>query len=114
MNTQSTSIPLDPMKIPKPLSNPAAAVIRDTLEHQGISQAAAARAMNISTAQLSDIIRQRKSVSAAIALRFQFCFGVPADFLIRLQAQFDFQKAYHSKGASIRREVTTLTAEAQP
>jgi plasmid maintenance system antidote protein VapI len=64
--------------------------------------------MNISKTQLSDIIRQRKGVSASIALRFQYCFGVPADLIVRLQAQFDFQKAYHSKSEEIRKEVRTL------
>jgi addiction module HigA family antidote len=108
MKMRSSSIPRDPLKVPKPVSNPAAAVIRDTLEHHGVSQQAAANAMKISAAQLSDVIRQRKGVSAAVALRFQFCFGVPADFLVRLQAQHDFQTAYHSKGLEIRREVKSL------
>lgn len=108
----TAAIPRDPLKVPKPLSNPAAAVIRDAIGHHGVTQADAAVAMNISKAQLSDIICQRKGVSAAIALRFQFCFGVPADFLVRLQAQHDFQKALHSKGPGIRREVTTLVAGA--
>jgi addiction module HigA family antidote len=112
MNSKSTAIPRDLLKIPKPVSNPAASVIRDTLDHQGISQVAAAKAMNISTTQLSDIIRQRKGVSAAVAIRFQFCFGVPADFLVRLQAQYDFQKALHSNGPGIGLEVTTLVAGA--
>ena len=101
-------IPRDPLKVPKPLSNPAAAIIRDTIGHHGVTQADAAVAMNISKAQLSDIICQRKGVSAAIALRFQFCFGVPADLVIRLQAQFDYQKAYHAKSEQIRKEVRTL------
>lgn len=108
MKTKATAIARNALEVPKPMSNAAAAVIRDTLEHHGVSQADAARAMKISTAQLSDVIRQRKGVSAAIALRFQFCFGVPADFIIRLQAQYDFQHAYHSKGAEIRREVKAL------
>lgn len=112
MNSKSTAISREPLKIPKPVSNPAAAVIRDTLEHHGITQVAAAKAMNISTAQLSDIIRQRKGVSATIAIRFQFCFGVPADFLVKLQAQHDFQKALHSKGPGIRSEVTALVHDA--
>ena len=110
MKTKPSTIPRDPAKVPKPLSNPAAAVIRDTLEHHGISQVEAARAMNISTAQLSDVIRQRKGVSASMALRFQACFGTPGDLLIRLQAQYDFQKAYHSTGPDIRREVKALAA----
>jgi addiction module HigA family antidote len=108
MKTKPTIIPRDPLKVPNPLSNPAAALIRDTLEHHGVSQVEAAKAMKLSTAQLSDVVRQRKGVSAAIALRFQFCFGIPADFVIRLQAQYDFQKAYHSKGPEIRREVKSL------
>jgi len=108
MKSKTTTVTRDPLKVPKPLSNAAAAVIRDTLEHHGVSQAEAAKAMKISTAQLSDVIRQRKGVSASIALRFQFCFGIPADFIIRLQAQHDFQKAYHTKGPEIRSQVRTL------
>lgn len=104
----TAAIPRDPLKVPKPLSNPAAAVIRDAIGHHGVTQADAAVAMNISKAQLSDIICQRKGVSAAIALRFQFCFSVPADLVIRLQAQFDYQKAYHAKSEQIRKEVRTL------
>ena len=108
MKTKSTAIIRDPQKIPKPGSNPAAAMIRDTLEHYSVTQREAAAAMKISTAQLSDVIRQRKGVSAAIALRFQACFGVPADFLIQLQSHHDFRKAYHFKGSQIFREVIAL------
>jgi addiction module HigA family antidote len=100
-----TAIPRDPLKVPKPLSNPAAALIRDTIAHHKITQAEAAEAMNISKAQLSDVIRQKKGVSARIALRVQFCFGIPGDLLIRLQAQFDFQKAYHANSGDLRLEV---------
>ncbi len=96
MKTQVTAIPRDPLKVPRPLSNPAAALIRDTIAHHGLTQIAAAEAMNLSKAQLSDVIRQKKGVSASIALRVQYCFGIPGDLLIRLQSQFDFQKAYHS------------------
>ena len=108
MTPKPTAIVRDPAKIPVPLSNPAAAVIRDTLEHYGVSQVEAAKAMKISAAQLSDVIRQRKGVSASMALRFQACFGVPGDFLIQLQSQHDFRKAYHSKNAEILREVKSL------
>ena len=108
MKLKLTAIPRDPLKIPNPQSNPAAGLIRDTIDHYGLTQAAAAQAMKISPAQLNDILRQKKGVSAAIALRFQACFGTPGDFLIRLQAQYDFQKAYHTKGPAINREVHLL------
>ena len=109
MKLQPTVIPRDPHKVPKPLSNPAAALIRDTIAHHGVTQLAAAAAMNLSKAQLNDVIRQKKGVSASMALRVQFCFGIPGDLLIRLQSQFDFQKAYHSpKNHALQQQVTRL------
>lgn len=108
MKTKPTVIPRDPLKIPKPVSNPAAAIIRDTIAHHGVTQIEAAAAMSISKAQLSDVIRQKKGVSAGMALRFQFCFGIPGDLLIRLQSQFDFQKAYHAKSGNLRKEVRAI------
>ncbi|MEY3894881.1 MAG: addiction module antidote protein HigA family [Verrucomicrobiota bacterium] len=108
MKSKPPAIPRDPLKVPNPQSNPAAALIRDTLDHHGLTQAAAAAAMKISPAQLNDILREKKGVSASIALRFQACFGTPGDFLIRLQAQYDFQKAYHTKGPQILRECASL------
>ena len=50
MTLQPTAIPRDPHKVPKPLSNPAAALIRDTIAHHGVTQLAAAAAMNLSKA----------------------------------------------------------------
>ena len=108
MKTRTTSIPRDSLKIPKPVSNPAAALIRDTLEHRGISQSTAAQAMGISKAGLSDVIRQRKAVSASLALRAQYSLGIPGDLLIRLQAQFDFQKAHHARQGVLRKEVRVI------
>jgi addiction module HigA family antidote len=104
----TSTIQRHPTRVPLPISNPAAALIRDTLEHHRVSQVEAARAMKISPAQLSDVIRQRKSVSGSMALRVQACFGVPAGYLIALQAQHDFRKAYHSKNDLILQEVEAL------
>lgn len=108
MKTKQAAISRDPLKIPKPLSNPASALIRDTIAHHGITQAEAAEAMKVSKAQLSDVIRQKKGVSANLALRAQFCLGIPGDLLIRLQAQFDYQKAYHSKKGDMQLEVRAI------
>ena len=108
MKTKQAAIPRDSHKVPKPLSNPAAALIRDTIAHHGVTQVEAAEAMKISKAQLSDVIRQKKGVSANLALRVQFCFGIPGDLLIRLQAQFDFQKAFHAKNKDLRMEVRAI------
>ena len=64
--------------------------------------------MKVSKAQLSNVIRQKKTVSANLALRAQFCFGLPGDLLIRLQAQFDYQKAFHGKNPDLQMEVRAI------
>ena len=101
-------IPRDPKKAPKPVSNPAAGMIQDVLEHHGISNAEAARAMKIPRSRLTDVFAGRKGVSADTALRVQQYLGVPAEALLRLQAKFDFYKAYHAKSEDITREVLPL------
>lgn len=98
----------DTKKIPQRKSNAAATLIEDTLEHFGITKAQAARAMNIPRSRLSDIIAGRKGVSADTALRFEQCFGVSAEWLMRLQAKYDYYKAYHEKSQRIQKEVTRL------
>jgi len=95
-------------QIQKPGLNPTAGLIEETLHHHGITQVAASKAMSIRPSLLNDVIRGRKGVSAELAIRFQKCFGVPADFLSRLQSTHDLQKAHHSKGAQIEAEVQPL------
>ncbi len=66
MKSKQSAIPWDPLKLPKPLSNPAAALIRDTIAHHGVTQVEAAEAIKISKAQLSDGIPVTKSAAAML------------------------------------------------
>ena len=86
------SIPCNPLKVPRPLSDPASALVSDTIAHHGLTQIAAAT-MDLSKAQLNDVLRQKKGSSTSIALCVQYCLSIPGALLIRLQSQFDFQKA---------------------
>lgn len=98
----------DATKILKPGLNPAAGVMEETLEHHQVTQARAALAMKIKPSYLNEVLKNKKGMSAELALRFQHCFAVPADYLIRLQASHDFKKAYHAKNATIENEVEVL------
>jgi len=102
----------DITKIPQPGANPAACVVEETLEYYEVSQARAAGAMKMNASYLNEILKNKKRVSAEFALRFQHCFSVPADYLIRLQATHDFQKAYAAKDSSIGAEVECLVQPA--
>ena len=98
----------DPNKIPNPLSNPAAGVIEDMIEHHGLTQVAVANAMGIKASLLNAIIKNKRGVSAEVALRFEHCFGLSAKVIMELQAEYDFNKAYHAKFKALKQEVKPL------
>ena len=101
----------DPRKVPKPLSNPAAGLIEDTIKHYRLTQVEVAEAMGVKASLLNAIIKQKRGVSAEVALRFEHCFGFSAQTLMKLQAEYDYRKAYHSKYKALSKEVKCL---AQP
>lgn len=105
---QEPPIPRDPKKIPNPPSNPVAGLIRDTLAHHGLTQAAAAKAMRISPGVICDVIKGRKPVSTELALRLEHCLGLSADFILKVQAHFHYCVAYHAKSSLIAAEVKVL------
>ena len=86
-------------------SNAASGLIEDTLEELGISPAQAARDMGIPRSRLSDLFSGRKGVSVDTALRFEQYTKVPAELLIRLQAEYDLNKAQREKLPSIKKMV---------
>ncbi|MFT6862587.1 MAG: addiction module HigA family antidote [Akkermansiaceae bacterium] len=103
------AIKRDPTKIPRPLSNQAAGLIEDTLAHFQISASEAYRAMQIPRGRFTDIFKGRKGVSADTALRLERYLGLSAQLILKLQAEFDFQKAYHTKREAILSEVQPLS-----
>jgi addiction module HigA family antidote len=105
---QAPAIPRDPQKIPNPPSNPVSGLIRDTLDHHGLTQAAAAKAMRISPGVICDVIKDRKPVSTELALRLEHCLGLSADFILKVQAHFQYCVAYHAKSSAIAAEVKVL------
>ena len=73
--------------------------------HHGVSQIAAAAAMKLSKAQLNYVIRQKKGVSASIALRFQYCFGIPGICSSGCKASSTFTKDHLATNLALHQEV---------
>jgi len=85
----------DADKISKPMSNPAVGLLMDTIEHFELSQIAAAKGLNISRSYLNGVLKSKRGVSVDLALRAQAYLGISAELLVKLQAQYDFEKSYH-------------------
>ena len=85
----------DTDKISKPMSNPAVGLLMDTIEHFELTQIAAAKGLKISRSYLNGVLKSKRGVSVDLALRAQAYLGISAELLVKLQAQYEFEKSYH-------------------
>ncbi|QQL44194.1 HigA family addiction module antitoxin [Sulfuriroseicoccus oceanibius] len=92
-------------KVPKLATNAACGIVADTISHFGLSQAEVARAMNVSPGLISDIVKGKKGVSVEFAIRFEKCFGVSSEWLVKTQSFHDYCTTWHKKEAAIASEV---------
>lgn len=72
----------------------------------GISANALALALRVPVTRISEIAKERRSVTADTALRLERYFGMSADFWMRLQARYDLEVAQDALLATISREIT--------
>ena len=83
-------------------------VLRTILKDAGISANALALALRIPANRLTEIINQRRSISADTALRLARYFGTSAQMWINLQARFDLEAAEDSLATRIESEVQPM------
>ena len=71
----------------------------------GISANALAMALRVLSTRISEIVAERRSISADTAYRLARYFGMPAQFWMNLQSSYELAVAYkHSKDV-IKKEV---------
>lgn len=71
----------------------------------GISANALAMALHVPVTRISEIVNERRSITADTALRLARYFGMPAGFWMNLQTQYELETAEDALAAAIRREV---------
>jgi antitoxin HigA-1 len=71
----------------------------------GISANALALALHVPVTRISEIVNERRSITADTALRLARYFGMPAEFWMNLQTQYELETAGDEIAAAIRREV---------
>ena len=79
-----------PMKNP---AHPGLSVRHDCLEPLRLSVTEAARRLDVSRKQLSDIVNCHAGISPEMAIRLDRAFGGGADTWLRLQAAYDLAQA---------------------
>jgi antitoxin HigA-1 len=93
---------LDKRRLPThlPPTHPGEVLLEDFLKPLGISQSAFAIRLGVSFPRINEIIRGKRSVTPAMALRLARVLGMSADFWLGLQQDWDLWHAMHSKEAA--------------
>jgi len=76
--------------------HPGAILREDILKEMKISITQAAKELNVSRKQLSEVVNESAAVSAEMAVRLENGFGVNAEFWLDLQKNFDIWKVKSS------------------
>ncbi len=88
--------------------HPGEILREDYLKELGMSANALAKALNVPAPRINDIVRERRGVSADMALRLARYFDSSPQFWLNLQAMYDLRLAEIAAGEKIEREVSVM------
>lgn len=88
--------------------HPGEILREEYLKELGMSANALAKALNVPTPRINDIVRERRGVSADTALRLARYFNTSPQFWLNLQAMHDLRVAEKAAGKKIEREVAVM------
>ena len=98
--------------------HPGEILREEYLEPLALSAYRLAKDIGVSQTRISDILHEKRGVSADTALRFGKYFDTTPDFWLNLQNQFELRKATHDAGEAIaaiprfQKPVATLSRRA--
>lgn len=93
------------------LCPPPGHVLRDEyLDPMGLTPAELARFIGVLEGSVNDILSGNRSVGVEMSLRLARYFSTAADFWVQLQLEHDLERARHSLGDQIRKDITPRTA----
>lgn len=98
-----------PVKRMPPI-HPGVTLKQDFLEPLGMSMNCLAMELRVPVTRVSEIIHQRRSVTAETALRLGRFFGTSAQFWVNLQANYDLEVAEDKSRGQIEKQITPWRA----
>lgn len=75
-------------------THPGVILLEEFLKPLGLSQAEAARTLEISLNRLNEVVRGKRGVTAQTALRLSVLLGTSPEFWLNLQMTYDLWHAY--------------------
>lgn len=80
-------------------------ILKQELNELGLSANAFGRALGVPANRITDILNERRSITADTALRLARYFGSTPDFWMNLQTAYDIRRTQIASGEAIEREV---------
>ncbi|MBB2494493.1 HigA family addiction module antitoxin [Aquipseudomonas ullengensis] len=90
--------------------HPGEVLREEFLEPLDIAPAALARALHVSAPTVNDIVRERRGVTADMAIRLGRYFDTSAQFWMNLQTEYALATTYAEAGKAIEHEIEPLRA----
>jgi addiction module HigA family antidote len=78
--------------------HPGEILSEEFLQPLGITEVALARSLNEPQAQISDVVRQQRAVSAALAKKLSIHLNTTPEFWLNLQSTFDLRTTKIERG----------------
>ena len=98
------SIPRDPNRRPPPI-HPGEILREEFMVPDGITANALAMALRVPATRISEIVRERRSITADTAFRLALYFETSVDLWINLQKSYEIAQIEHGSLARIKKEV---------
>lgn len=90
--------------------HPGEVLREEYLEPLGITPTALARALNVSAPTINDVVRERRGITADVAIRLARYFDTSAQFWMNLQMEYSLAITLASSGEEIEHEIEPLRA----
>jgi addiction module HigA family antidote len=88
-----------------PPLHPGEMLREDFMKPLGMSANALAIALRVPVTRISEIVRERRGITADTALRLARYFNMSPEFWMRLQMDFDLESAGDAEQAAIHQEI---------
>ena len=86
----------------RPPSHPGEVLLEDCIKPLELTQAEAAKRLNVPVQRLNGLIRGRRAMSPDTALRIAMVFGSSPEFWMNLQANWDLWHAREKAGKDLK------------
>jgi addiction module HigA family antidote len=96
-----------------PPLHPGEMLREEFMKPLGLSSNALALALRVPVTRISEIVNERRSITADTALRLARYFRMSPGFWMRLQTQYDLEIAEDQLAAAINREVQPAPRDAE-